>query len=171
MRIAGIIHESVVDGPGVRFVIFAQGCLHRCPGCHNPETWDPAAGQETTVRALVKEIRKAPDSVKGITLSGGEPFLQPGEMADLAVRIHSLGLTVVTYTGYVFEDLLEMAVPDPDIARLLQETDILVDGPYVEALKDIRLRFRGSANQRIFDMNKTRLTGLPVLLSDSLDEF
>ncbi|MCL1849444.1 MAG: anaerobic ribonucleoside-triphosphate reductase activating protein [Clostridiales bacterium] len=168
MRIAGVMHESVVDGPGVRFVVFAQGCLHHCKGCHNPETWDPAAGQETTVRALLKEIRKSPGSVKGLTLSGGEPFLQPGEMADLARRVHEMGLDVVTYTGYVLEDLQEMAVPDPDIARLLKETDVLVDGPFVEAFKDIRLRFRGSANQRVFDLKASRTEGSLVLLTDTL---
>jgi len=161
------MHESIVDGPGVRFVVFAQGCTRGCKGCHNPETWDPAGGREITARELFRELRKSPDSVKGLTISGGEPFLQAGELAELALRAHNIGLDVVTYTGYVYEDLLEMAAYDPDIASLLRETDILVDGPYVEALRDIRLRFRGSANQRIIDMKASGAKGAVVLARDT----
>ena len=163
MRIAGVIHESVVDGPGVRFVVFAQGCPHRCPGCHNPETWNPAGGEEWSVRDLFRIIRKSPDKVKGLTLSGGEPFMQAAQMAELAERVHGLGWGVVVYTGYVFEDLLEMAESDPEIAALLAETDILIDGPYVEALRDISLPFRGSANQRVIDVKTSRGEGGTVL--------
>jgi len=159
VRIAGVIHESVVDGPGVRFVVFAQGCLHHCRGCHNPETWDPDEGREITLRALTKELRKVPVSVKGITLSGGEPFLQPREMAMLASKAHSLGLSVTVYTGYLYEELIQMALTNPEIGLLLDETDILVDGPFVEDLKDIQLRFRGSKNQRVIDLLATKATG------------
>ena len=121
MRIAGLLHESIVDGPGVRFVVFCQGCPHRCPGCHNPETWDFGGGGEYTVRQLIKEIRKAPALVRGVTLSGGEPFSQPGEMAQLASRVHGLGMDVVTYTGFLYEELLEKARKDPEVERLLAE--------------------------------------------------
>ena len=165
MRIAGVLHESVVDGPGVRFVVFAQGCLHHCKGCHNPNTWDPKGGSEITVRALMKEIRKAPKSVKGITISGGEPFMQSKEAADLAERVHSVGFSVVTYTGFLFEDLQRMVIEDSEISRLLNETDILVDGPFIEELKDISLRFKGSSNQRVIDMKKTREREELTLLS------
>ena len=167
MRIAGVIHESVVDGPGVRFVVFAQGCPHRCPGCHNPETWDPGDGEEWSVRDLFRIIRRSPDKVKGLTLSGGEPFLQAAQMAELAKRVHGLGLDVAAYSGYVYEDLADMAEQDPEIAALMMETDILIDGPYVEALRDISLPFRGSANQRVIDMKASREEGKIVLLSES----
>jgi len=100
--------------------------------------------------------------VKGLTLSGGEPFMQPAQMAELAKRVHSLGWGVVAFTGYVFEDLLEMAESDPEIAALLAETDILIDGPYVEALRDISLPFRGSANQRVIDVKTSRGEGCTV---------
>lgn len=149
MRIAGVIKESVVDGPGVRYVVFAQGCPHHCPGCQNPNTWDFQGGSLETPRSLLKEIKKAPAYVKGVTLSGGEPFGQAGEMADLARRIHDLGKDVVTYTGYLYEELLKLAQTTPDIKHLLEETDILVDGPFLEAQKDLSLAFRGSSNQRV----------------------
>ncbi|MCL2122074.1 MAG: anaerobic ribonucleoside-triphosphate reductase activating protein [Clostridiales bacterium] len=165
MRIAGVTHESIVDGPGLRFVVFAQGCPHRCPGCHNPETWNPGGGEEWSVRDLFRIIRRSPDKVKGLTLSGGEPFLQAGQMAELASLAHRHGMDVTVYTGYVWEDLQEMAETDPDIANLLQETDLLVDGPYVEALKDIGLRFRGSVNQRLIDLKASRAEGKTVFLN------
>ncbi|MCL2165838.1 MAG: anaerobic ribonucleoside-triphosphate reductase activating protein [Clostridiales bacterium] len=165
MRIAGVTHESIVDGPGLRFVVFAQGCPHRCPGCHNPETWNPVEGEEWSVRELFRIIRRSPDKVKGLTLSGGEPFLQAGQMAELASLTRQLGMDVTVYTGYVWEDLQEMAETDPDIAKLLQETDLLVDGPYVEALKDIGLRFRGSVNQRLIDLKASRAEGKTVFLN------
>ncbi len=169
MRIAGVMHESVVDGPGVRFVVFAQGCLRACDGCHNPDTWNPAGGQEITARDLFRDLRRSPDSVKGLTISGGEPFLQSGELAELAKRARGIGFDVVTYTGYVYEDLLEMAAGDPDIASLLELTDILVDGPYVKELRDIRLRFRGSANQRVIDLRASRRKGSLVVMEDRVE--
>ena len=164
MRLAGIMHESVVDGPGVRFVVFAQGCLRACPGCHNPDTWDPMGGQETTVRAVIRELRRTPESVKGLTISGGEPFLQPEEMAELAARAHEMGLNVTVYTGYVLDELVEMAESNQDVARLLNQADILVDGPYVQALKNIQLRFRGSENQKVYDLKASRETGSLVII-------
>lgn len=149
MRIAGVINESVVDGPGVRYVVFAQGCPHHCPGCQNPNTWEFQGGSLETPRNLLKEIKKAPAYVKGVTLSGGEPFCQASEMAELARRVHGLGKDIVTYTGYLFEELLEMSKSFPEIKSLLEETDILVDGPYQEEKKDLSLAFRGSSNQRV----------------------
>lgn len=166
MRIAGIMTESIVDGPGIRFVVFGQGCPHGCIGCHNPETWDAQAGQSITNRELIKQIRKQVSHIRGVTLSGGEPFLQAAEMADLARRIHVLGLDVVTYTGYLYENLLEMSQEDEGIRDLLEQTDILVDGPFIMDRKDISLRFRGSANQRVIDLAATRLKGEVVLLPE-----
>lgn len=166
MRIAGIVTESVVDGPGVRYVVFAQGCPHACEGCQNPDTWDPKGGYETTPRELIKQIRKAPSSIRGVTLSGGEPFMQAAEMADLARRVHELGMNVATYTGYVYEELSAMAEKNPAVAQLLDQTDLLVDGPFIMALKDISLRFRGSSNQRLIDMKATRDEGRLVLLPE-----
>ena len=161
MRLAGIIEESVVDGPGVRFVVFAQGCFHHCRGCHNPETWDPQGGKEMTVKEVVKMIRKKQKKIRGITLSGGDPFLQAEEMAALAREAKKLGLDVVTYTGYVYEELLALDLAG---ARdLLDASDILVDGPFMLEYKDISLPFRGSRNQRVINLAETRKNGRVVV--------
>jgi anaerobic ribonucleoside-triphosphate reductase activating protein len=167
MRLAGVLSESVVDGPGVRFVVFAQGCPHRCPGCHNPETWDADGGEEWPVREILRAVKKKQKQqtrfLKGITLSGGEPFCQAESCALLAKGAKKLGLDVVTYTGYTYEQLVERR--DPGTDALLRETDILVDGLFIAALKDVSLRFRGSGNQRLIDMRRTRETGAPVFLA------
>lgn len=157
MRLAGIISESVVDGPGVRFVVFAQGCPHHCLGCHNPDTWDPQAGNEFAVKEIIKKIRKIVKNIRGITLSGGEPFLQAKEMAILAIEARKMGLDVVTYTGYVYEDLLKMNIPGAK--ELLELTDVLIDGPFLIGCKDISLPYRGSTNQRIIDLVATKNAG------------
>ena len=127
MRIANTVHDSIVDGQGLRFTVFTQGCPHRCPGCHNPGTHDPAGGREVSVAALVEELTKNP-LMAGLTLSGGEPFAQAADCAALAKAAHGLGLTVWTYTGYLFEHLRDAG--RADWTALLQETDVLVDGPF-----------------------------------------
>jgi len=155
-----------VDGPGVRCVVFAQGCPHRCPGCHNPETWDITGGQERTAREIMRAIRKLPKGVSGVTFSGGEPFLQAGEVAELTVKCKEIGLNVATYTGYRYEELLKLSKTNPDAALLLENTDILIDGPYDKERKDISLRFRGSNNQKIIDMKASLLANQVVTLQD-----
>ena len=149
--LAGVIRESIVDGPGIRFVVFTQGCPHHCPGCHNPGTHDPAGGYDSRIDNLVAEFRKNP-MLKGITLSGGDPFAQAAACAALARRIHALGKDVITFTGYTFERLLEGADEDNAWRELLEETDILIDGPFLLAEKTLMLPFRGSRNQRMLDV-------------------
>lgn len=150
LRLAGVIPESIVDGPGFRYVVFVQGCPHHCPGCHNPETHDPAGGYEGDTGTILKEFRQNP-LLSGITLSGGDPFGQAASLAELARAVHALGKTVMTYTGYTVEYLLEHLEEHPGWRELLEETDILVDGPYIEARRSLLLRFRGSDNQRFID--------------------
>jgi ribonucleoside-triphosphate reductase len=148
LRLAGIVRDSVVDGPGVRLVIFAQGCPRRCPGCHNPETWDFAGGRVTHSEAVVEAMRRlAGKRLTGITLSGGEPFAQAAPLARIARAAKEMGLDVWAYTGYTYGELLELS--DPAVGELLSLVDVLVDGPYVEAKKTYDLPFRGSANQRL----------------------
>lgn len=151
IRIAGVAGESVVDGPGLRFVVFAQGCPHRCRGCHNPETWDPCAGYEVLVKELLDDIHSNP-LTRGVTLTGGDPFLQAAPMAALAAGVRQMGKDIITYTGYTWEQLLDMAAKEEGVKSLLHNTDILVDGPYIHELRDLKLVFRGSKNQRVIDV-------------------
>jgi anaerobic ribonucleoside-triphosphate reductase activating protein len=147
MRVAGLVQDSIVDGPGLRFVVFVQGCPHHCPGCHNPESHDPTGGEEMAVEEIAVQMLSNP-LTDGLTISGGEPFDQAWECLALASRARRVGLNVWCYTGYTFEQLLENA----DALPLLEQLDLLVDGPFVESQKNIELRFRGSANQRVLDV-------------------
>ena len=164
MRVANIVQDSIVDGPGLRFVIFTQGCTHHCPGCHNPETHDPAGGREIPAEELISLLYKNP-LTEGITLSGGEPFLQAVDCARLAAAAHQAGLTVWTYSGYRYETLRDEG--NADWIALLAETDVLVDGPYLEQERSYGLSFRGSRNQRLIDVPKSRESGTVVLWEGS----
>ena len=160
LRIAGTINDSVVDGDGYRYTIFTQGCPHHCRGCHNPETWNPEGGKDADTEELMAEIR-ANSLLEGVTFSGGEPFVQPAPLLQIAREAHAQGLDVWSYTGYVLDELI--AMHDPDVDALLNELDVLVDGPFVMEGRDLTLRFRGSRNQRVIDMNATRERGEVVL--------
>ena len=151
LKIAGIVDDSIVDGEGVRLTVFTQGCPHHCHGCHNPQTWSLDGGHEIDTEDIVEKLKANP-LLSGITFSGGEPFLQPAPLADLARAAHSLGLDVWSYTGFTLEELEKRT----NVQQLLNEVDVLVDGPYVEALRDLTLRFRGSSNQRIIDLKELR---------------
>ncbi|MCI1955843.1 MAG: anaerobic ribonucleoside-triphosphate reductase activating protein [Oscillospiraceae bacterium] len=159
LRISGVEPESIVDGKGFRYVVFTQGCPHNCPGCHNPQTHPFEGGRMADVRGLFAQLCGNP-LLKGVTFSGGEPFCQPGPLAELGRMAHGRGLDVTTFTGYRYEDLLEKH--DPAVDALLAQTDILIDGPFILAQKDLSLRFRGSRNQRVIDMNETRRKGAVV---------
>lgn len=150
-RCAGYIKESIVDGPGLRFVLFVQGCPHRCAGCHNPETHDPNGGHADSTAHIWDLVCENP-LLQGITFSGGEPFCQAGALSAIGRAAKEAGLDVMTYSGYTFEQLLDMAKEDSDIHDLLAVTDYLVDGPYVESKRDLNLTFRGSSNQRILQI-------------------
>lgn len=154
LRIAGIVKESVVDGPGIRFVIFSQGCKHNCKGCHNPETHDVNSGKLVDTEEILDEIKKDP-LLLGVTFSGGEPFLQAKPFADLAKQIHKLGLDIITYTGYKFETLISKMNKENDYEELLNNTDILVDGKFILEEKSLMLKFRGSKNQRVIDVKES----------------
>lgn len=148
IRVSGIVDESIVDGPGLRYVVFTQGCPHHCKGCHNPQTHSFEGGYLLSAEAALAQLQENP-LLSGITLSGGEPFEQAEALCALAEGAKAQGKNVMTYTGYVFEDLL--ARNDHWTERLLDLTDVLVDGPYREELRDLELQFRGSSNQRLLD--------------------
>ena len=155
IRIAGWENDSVTDGPGLRFVLFVQGCERNCPGCHNPATHDLNGGRWANVEEILEVIDRNP-LLDGITISGGEPFLQSGPCAVLSRESHKRGLSVVVYTGFTFEELL--CCGDSDRLSLLKETDILIDGPYLESQRSLNLKFRGSSNQRMIDVPRSLIT-------------
>lgn len=162
IRLAGIVRESIVDGPGIRFTVFCQGCPHDCPGCHNPETHDFDGGSDCSTERLLAEIDKDP-LLAGVTFSGGEPLCQPEAFADMAQQVKDRGLSVAVYSGYTYEQISEMSAENDAVRRLMELTDILIDGPFIEKERDLTLQFRGSRNQRVIDMNKTRAVGVPVI--------
>ena len=154
VRIAGIIRESVVDGNGIRFVVFTQGCPHHCPGCHNPQSHDPNGGYDCSIEKIMEEIKKNP-LLSGVTFSGGEPFEQPIPLLELAKQIRGIGLNLVIYTGYLAEDLLKRGEQEPEVLELMSLADIIVDGPFLLEERDLNLKFRGSRNQRVIDGKRT----------------
>lgn len=160
MRLAGPPQkESIADGKGVRMVIWNQGCLLHCPGCHNPETHDPLGGREVAIQEVKDFIKENASSHQGITLSGGDPFLQPEANIELAKYAHSLGLDVWAYCGKTFDQLKN----NEKTFNLLKECDVLVDGPFILAQRDVSLAFRGSTNQRVIDVQKSLKKGEVLL--------
>ncbi|MBR0219192.1 MAG: anaerobic ribonucleoside-triphosphate reductase activating protein [Clostridia bacterium] len=160
IRIAGVVNDSIVDGPGLRFSVFTQGCSHHCPGCHNPETHDPQGGHDEDTDALIAKMKKNP-LLSGITLTGGDPLEQSAPCLELAKAAHAAGLNVWAYTGYTWEQLLSR--DDPDQMALLREVDVLVDGPFIQAERSLELDYRGSRNQRLIDVPATLRTGEVVI--------
>lgn len=162
IRLHGRLKESITDGPGIRYAVFTQGCPHQCPGCHNPESHDFTAGTLVDVDSLLREILANP-LLDGLTLSGGEPFMQPDECACLAEGVRQAGLNVIVYSGYTWEELLEQAPVRRGWLELLVRTDILIDGRYERQRRSLNLRFRGSANQRAIDVPASLRDGAVVL--------
>lgn len=146
--------DSIVDGEGIRAVIWTQGCPHHCPFCQNPETWDYNGGSLVDVEDIKKEINSLDDEV-GVTFSGGDPFEQPEACCELAKYCHKVKLNVWCYTGYTFEQLLKKADKEPAVMDFLKEIDILVDGPFINRLKSYEVKFRGSKNQRIIKVKES----------------
>lgn len=164
INLAGIVRESITDGPGIRFSIFCQGCTHKCEGCHNEQTWELNSGKDVSIIKLLEEIKK--DRVlSGVTFTGGEPFLQAHAFYELGKMIKSeTTLNIVAYTGYTYEELINKK--DEDIEGLLSVVDYLIDGKFIIKKRDLTLSFRGSGNQRIIDMNKTRKNGKLTLANE-----
>lgn len=160
LRISDTVNDSIVDGPGLRFTVFVQGCPHHCPGCHNPQTHAFDGGELIDEMTLLERIKGNP-LLDGVTFSGGEPFCQADALANLGEGIRGLGLNIMTYSGYTFEYLYAHR-EENGIGRLLAVTDWLVDGPYVESLRSLELHFRGSSNQRILDVRKSMEAGEPI---------
>ncbi len=160
LQLSGTANDSIVDGPGLRFTIFVQGCPHHCKGCHNPQTHLFDGGTAADTAELLERIKANP-LLDGVTFSGGEPFCQAQPLAEIGRKVHELGLNTITYTGFTFEELYARR-SENGIGALLEATDFLIDGPFIEAQKSYQLQFRGSANQRILDCRKSLEQGCAV---------
>lgn len=158
IRLAGVVEESIVDGPGIRYTIFVQGCPHKCKGCHNAHTHSYDGGYIAKTDELYEDIMANP-LLTGVTFSGGEPFCYGNELADLGSRLKARGMNIITYSGYTFEELLEKSAKDSSYLNLLKVTNILIDGRFEEEQKDLLLKFRGSKNQRILDCAASLASG------------
>ena len=160
ISVLSIIEDTMVDGPGFRTSIYCAGCRHACPGCHNPQSWDFSGGRAMTTEEIMRVI--VADPYANVTFSGGDPMYQPEGFAELARAIHErTEKDIWCYTGFTFEQLLG----NPRQRALLEQIDVLVDGPFVKALRNDELIFRGSSNQRIIDVPRSLEEGRAVLLS------
>ena len=161
LRLAGVIRESIVDGPGIRMTVFTQGCPHHCEGCHNEQTWDFSGGYDSSTERILEEAKKDP-ILRGLTFSGGEPFCQAQSLSVLAKEAKEQGLDIFCYTGYTFEKLYSSFDTHPEYKELLSYCYWLVDGPFVLSERSLLLKFRGSKNQRILDVKKSLEQGIAV---------
>lgn len=151
IRLASTLQsDSIVDGEGIRTVVWTQGCPHHCPFCHNPQTHDFNGGELVEIEDIKKEMKNLKGQ-DGITLSGGDPMVQPLECLEIAKYAHSLGMNVWCYTGYLFEDVLK----NKKMKSLLEEVDVLVDGEFLIDEFSMDLYYRGSRNQRVIDVKKS----------------
>ena len=157
IRVLDIIEDTMVDGPGFRTSIYCAGCRHKCPGCHNPQSWAFDQGHEMSVEAIMKIIEA--DPYANVTFSGGDPMFQATGFAELAREIHKrTNKDIWCYTGFTYESLINQAQRE-----LLEQLDVLVDGPFIEKLRDPDLLFRGSSNQRLIDVQASLYSGEVVL--------
>ncbi len=164
IRIAGKTPESIVDGPGIRYTLYVQGCPHHCEGCHNPQTHDFNGGRDADTDNILDEILENP-LLDGVTFSGGEPFCHANVLADLGEKIKKNGLSLMAYTGYTIEYLISHANDENGYLKLLETLDYLVDGPFVLNLKSYEAKFRGSTNQRIINVKET-LSSKEIVIAD-----
>lgn len=151
MRILDIVPGTSVDGPGLRTAIYVAGCSHRCPGCHNPQSWDFEAGREMSVESILKEIE---ENDFDVTLTGGDPMYSAEEILPLVSGIKDLGKDIWLYTGFRYEEIAN----NEKMSKLLPYLDVIVDGPFIESERDIHILFRGSRNQRLIDVKKSTPT-------------
>ena len=154
IRIAGTVEDSIVDGPGLRFVVFTQGCPHHCEGCHNPETHDFSGGKLTDTDKLYEQCVENP-LTSGVTFSGGEPFCQAEALYELGSRLKQRGLHLMAYSGWTFEELQKKSEHEEYVGKMLSILDVLVDGRFELPKRSLMLKYRGSENQRIIDVQKS----------------
>ncbi|WP_294393923.1 anaerobic ribonucleoside-triphosphate reductase activating protein [uncultured Clostridium sp.] len=164
IRLSGIAYESLVNGPGMRRVFFAQGCRHNCKGCFNPDTHDFNGGEERNMDELIEAVKENP-MLRGVTFSGGDPWEQADKFAYMAKAFKDSGLSVWSYTGYTYEYILEHKDERNGWNELLNNIDVLVDGRFEEDKVEEGLKFRGSSNQRIIHVKNTLKQGNVITLN------
>lgn len=163
IRVLDIIEDTMVDGPGFRTSIYCAGCNHQCPGCHNPQSWAFDGGREMSISELMKIITA--DPFANVTFSGGDPMYQAAGFAELARAIHThTNKDIWCYTGFTYESLIHK-----DQRALLEQIDVLVDGPFIQKLRDPDLLFRGSSNQRLIDVQKSIYAREVILWEPNID--
>jgi len=160
----GVVDDSIVDGPGFRLAIFSQGCSRQCPGCHNPDSQPYDGGSLSSVSELMAQVAANP-LLSGVTLTGGEPFDQAAALLSFAQRLRTEkpNLSIWAYSGYLYDELLA-AIPSKAARDLLGLVDVLVDGPFIEEQRSLELKWRGSANQRLIDVQASLSTNQIILL-------
>ncbi len=163
---ADLQSDSIVDGPGLRTVIWTQGCAHHCKGCQNPQTWSFDGGGLIPIDIVKAELDKVEDQ-DGVTFSGGDPMYQVEACLELAKYIKAKGLNIWVYTGFNYEDIIKIAKEKPVYLEFLKYIDILVDGKFIQEERDLSLLFRGSRNQRLIDVPKTLKEGKVVLFDEN----
>jgi anaerobic ribonucleoside-triphosphate reductase activating protein len=164
VRLSGIAYESLVNGPGIRRVLFSQGCSHNCKDCFNPETHSFNGGNDFNIDKLIEDINSNP-MLRGVTFSGGDPLEQADKFAYIAKSVKDKGLSIWSYTGYTFEYIMEHRYNKKGWDELLSSIDVLVDGKFKPELKEEGLKYRGSKNQRIIDVPKSLASGEAVVIN------
>lgn len=165
IRIFGTVNDSIVDGPGMRYAIFCQGCMHACKGCHNPKSHAMDGGEVVDTQVILDEISEN-SLLDGVTFSGGEPMLQPEPLLEIAKKVKALGLNIVMYSGYLFEEIVKIG---PVHKELLSLCDMLVDGKFDQDKKSLALLYRGSSNQRLINVQASLKQGQVV--EYTIDEY
>lgn len=155
LHVLDIIGGTTVDGVGLRTSIYLAGCRHQCHNCHNPHSWDPETGVLMSIDDIMQRVLEEDFNV---TITGGDPLFNPSMVAVLCKRIHDAGYNIWLYTGYTWEEILL----SDKLRNAIQNVDYIVDGRFVENLKDPKLKFRGSSNQRIINVKKSILSGVAV---------
>ena len=162
---ADLQSDSIVDGPGLRAVLWTQGCGHHCPGCQNPQTWDFEGGGLVPIDMVLEAIDEL-ECQSGLTFSGGDPMYQPEACNEIAEYARKKGLNIWVYTGFTFEQILKMAGKKPVYRDFLEKIDVLVDGKFQIKKRNLNLLFRGSSNQRLIDVPKSLERGEVVLFDE-----
>ena len=164
LAVPEIQKDSIVDGEGIRAVIWTQGCPHKCPGCHNPSTHSFTGGELVDIEDVKKQIDNLKNQT-GITFSGGDPMMQPLECSELAKYSKEKGLNIWCYTGFTYEEVLDLSKKNKDIMNFLKEIDVLVDGKFDIREKSFDCIFRGSKNQRLIDVQKSLEKNKTILIT------